>query len=219
MKPKMIHKKISQLKPYEKNPRNNEAAVEAVAESIKQNGFVQPIVIDQKNRICIGHTRFLAAQLLELQEVPVIVKEMTEADFMRLNIADNKTGELADWDDDLLKEMILDLDAIGDDLEIPGLDIEEIDSMIFSEVDAHEEARIKKEKEELNQSNKSVASKDSSGPQSKMVFFMTAKQMIEVDAKLGAIRKEHNLDTDSDALLFALKDFKGNPKVKRVTKE
>lgn len=90
---------LSDITPYENNPRNNEEAVEKVANSIKEFGFNQPIVVDKDNVIIVGHTRYLAAQELGLTEAPVIVAEnLSEEQARAYRLADNKTGELAGWD-------------------------------------------------------------------------------------------------------------------------
>ena len=94
---------IEKLTPYTENPRNiSDDAVEAVAKSIKEFGFNQPLLVDQSGRICVGHTRFLAAKKLKLDKVPVHRKVMTEQEFTAYNIADNKTGEFSSWNKPLL---------------------------------------------------------------------------------------------------------------------
>tara|TARA_Y100000310_G_scaffold243676_1_gene248225 strand:- start:8277 stop:8924 length:648 start_codon:yes stop_codon:yes gene_type:complete len=208
----MKHVPIEDLIPYDKNPRNNEKAIEAVAQSIDQNGFVQPIVINQDGVICIGHTRWLAAQMLELTEVPVIVKEMTSAEFIKLNIADNKVGELATWDDDLLGELIHELDGM-DDIEIPGMDMKELDDILFAEEKAEAAAAKKKAKDELNEVNQSESGKDA-GPTRKLVYIFSIKDANVIDGKLQAIMKEQKILTEAEALLYALKSFKGPKRVK-----
>ena len=84
---------VEELAPYDKNPRINEAAIDKVAVSIEAHGFNQPLVVDQNNRICVGHSRFYAAKRLDLDIVPVYKKEMTDAQFIAYNLADNKTNE------------------------------------------------------------------------------------------------------------------------------
>jgi ParB-like chromosome segregation protein Spo0J len=92
--------KLSQLKPYENNPRVNDHAVPAVMESIKKFGYQQPIVVDKDYIVIVGHTRLKA--LIELfgqdKEFPVIVaKDLTQKQIDAYRLADNKVGELADW--------------------------------------------------------------------------------------------------------------------------
>lgn len=107
---KIVELRTEQLIPYEKNPRKNDGAVESVANSIKEFGFVNPIIVNEKFVIIAGHTRLKAAKKLGLLKVPcVIVKGLTEEQEKALRIADNKTSELAEWDLDLLKAEIEDI--------------------------------------------------------------------------------------------------------------
>lgn len=111
---------LDDLKPYERNPRDNDKAVDAVAESIKQYGWQQPIVVDENREIVVGHTRYKAAQKLGMREAPVVVaRDLTEEQIKAYRLADNKTGEKATWDAKLLKLEIEDLQAL-DAGEIPG---------------------------------------------------------------------------------------------------
>ena len=94
---------VSKLTPYENNPRNNAPAVDAVAESIREFGFKQPIVIDKENVVVCGHTRLLAAKKLKLKKVPcVIADDLTEEQIRAYRLADNKVAELAGWNEELL---------------------------------------------------------------------------------------------------------------------
>ena len=89
---------ITSVKPYEKNPRFNDDAVDAVAKSIKEFGWQQPIVTDKDMTVICGHTRLKAAERLGLTEVPVIVADnLTPEQVKAYRLADNKTGELAEW--------------------------------------------------------------------------------------------------------------------------
>ena len=112
---KIINKKLDELKPYEKNPRFNDDAVEKVANSIKVFGFKVPIVIDKDGVIVAGHTRYKASIELGLEEVPCIVADdLTEEQVKAYRLADNKVAELSSWNTDLLsdelKDLALDLD-------------------------------------------------------------------------------------------------------------
>lgn len=94
----IITKHINEIKPYEKNPRNNDNAVQYVANSIKEFGFKVPIVIDKDGVIVAGHTRYKAAQQLGMTEVPcVVADDLTEEQVKAYRIADNKTAEAASW--------------------------------------------------------------------------------------------------------------------------
>ena len=103
----------SELRPYKQNPRNNDNAIAAVAESIKAFGFKVPIVIDRENVIVCGHTRLKAAQMLKLEKVPcVIADDLTDEQLRAFRLADNKTAELAEWDEARLALELDDLSTI-----------------------------------------------------------------------------------------------------------
>jgi ParB-like chromosome segregation protein Spo0J len=92
---------IETIKPYAHNPRDNDHAVEAVAASIREFGFRQPIVVDETGTIIAGHTRDKAARKLGLKQVPVhVATDLTPAQIKAYRLADNKTAEHADWDHD-----------------------------------------------------------------------------------------------------------------------
>ena len=94
---------IGDVVPYEKNPRLNDQAVDAVAGSIREFGFKVPIVVDSKGVVVSGHTRLKAAKALGLAEVPVIVADdLDDTKIKAFRLADNKVAELADWDESLL---------------------------------------------------------------------------------------------------------------------
>ena len=119
----IIEKSITEITPYEKNPRKNDEAVEYVANSIKEFGFKVPIVIDKNGVIVAGHTRYKAAQELGLEKLPcVIADDLTEEQVKAFRLADNKVGEVAEWDFDLLGE---ELDGIFDiDMSEFGFDLD-----------------------------------------------------------------------------------------------
>lgn len=108
--------KLTEIKPYGKNPRKNDGAVDAVAESIKQCGYCSPIVVDENYEVLAGHTRLKALKKLGREECEVVVKEgLTEEQKQKYRILDNKTGEFAEWDLDVLQEQLKDLDFEGFD--------------------------------------------------------------------------------------------------------
>lgn len=114
--------KTADLIPYENNPRRNDAAVEAVANSIREFGFKVPIVIDKNNVVVTGHTRLKAATLLGLKKVPCIrASDLKEDQIKAFRIADNKVAELSDWD---LGKLELELDDIDLDMSLFGLDFD-----------------------------------------------------------------------------------------------
>ena len=101
---KILDLPIKTIKPYKRNPRKNDQAVEYVANSIRQFGFKVPIVIDENYEIVCGHTRWKAAKVIGLETVPCIMADDLNEDQIRaFRLADNKTAEMADWDFDLLE--------------------------------------------------------------------------------------------------------------------
>lgn len=103
--------KLPEIKPYLNNPRKNDQAVDAVAESIQQCGYVAPIIVDENNVILAGHTRYKALKRLGYTEADVVVKAgLSEEQKRKYRLLDNKTNELAEWDYDLLEEELDGLD-------------------------------------------------------------------------------------------------------------
>lgn len=116
-----VIKNIDEIIPYINNPRDNEPAVDAVASSIKNFGFNQPIAIDSKNEIIAGHTRYKAAKKLDLKEVPcVIIDDLTDEEVRAYRLADNKVAEKATWNKELLAEELADLGNL--DMTLFGFD-------------------------------------------------------------------------------------------------
>ena len=127
-------KPLSQIFPYEHNPRINDAAVDVVAASIREFGFRQPIVVDEDGVIIVGHTRFKAAQDLGLEKVPVhVATGLTPAQIKAYRLADNKTSELAEWDYDLLPLELADLQTAGFDMDLLSFDERELTQILSGE--------------------------------------------------------------------------------------
>ena len=131
---KIEYVKTADLIPYANNPRKNDAAVDKVAESIREFGFKNPIIVDSNNEIIAGHTRLKAAEKLGMEEVPTIkAEDLTPEQVKAFRIADNKTHEFAEWDMDLLRE---ELDGVN---LFTGFDEDELreilDNVKFSEVE------------------------------------------------------------------------------------
>ena len=126
---------IESLQPYANNPRKlSDKAITKVANSIKEFGFRQPIVVDEKNIIVVGHTRYQAARKLGLDKVPVTqIKGLTPEQVNAYRIADNKTNEYADWDDDLLALELKELEHKDFDLDLTGYEKSELDKILFEE--------------------------------------------------------------------------------------
>ena len=127
---KIVQMKISDVHPYEKNPRLNDNAVEPVAKSIAEFGFRSPIVVDKDHVIICGHTRLKAAQRLGLETVPVhVAADLTPEQTKALRLVDNRTGELAKWDLELLGLEMQDLEQMNfkmDDYAFSDLELSQI---------------------------------------------------------------------------------------------
>ena len=127
---KIENRAVDAIRPYENNPRKNDHAVDPVAKSIKEFGFRQPIVVDADGVIIIGHTRLLAAKQLGLEKVPVhVARDLSAEQIRALRIADNKTGEFAEWNDKLLEVEFRDLLDCGYDIELTGFSQSELDEI------------------------------------------------------------------------------------------
>lgn len=141
----IIQMDVDKIKPYDRNPRINTRAVPAVKNSIKQFGFKYPIVVDENNVIISGHTRRLAAIDLGMKTVPVIVAADLDDEKKRaLRLADNKTSELAEWDEDLLNVELTDI--IGLDMTDFGFESEQEvpnENVVEDEYEEPEELEIK----------------------------------------------------------------------------
>ena len=129
----IVYKNINELQPYKNNPRNNNEAVEYVANSIKEFGFKVPIVLDKNNEIIAGHTRLEASKKLGLKEVPcIIADDLTEEQVKAFRLADNKVSEIAEWKFDLLDEElnnILDIDMSEFGFEETEIDWENVEDL------------------------------------------------------------------------------------------
>jgi DNA modification methylase len=118
---------IASIRPYDRNPRVNDQAVDAVAASIREFGFRQPIVVDAEGVIIVGHTRYKAALKLGLEKVPVhVATGLTPAQVKAYRLADNQTASLSQWDYDLLPLELAELQNTNIDLDVTGFSAEEI---------------------------------------------------------------------------------------------
>lgn len=128
----IVIKNLKDIKPYLKNPRKNDKAVDYVANSIKEFGFKVPVVIDKNNVIVAGHTRYKASKKLKLNEIPcIIADDLSEEQINAFRLADNKVSEFAEWDFELLNgelSNIIDLNMLdfGFDTELIDMDEPEI---------------------------------------------------------------------------------------------
>ena len=144
----IIYKNIDNIKPYPNNPRNNDNAVDAVAASIEEFGFKQPIIIDANSEIIAGHTRLKAAKKLGYEDVPcILADDLTPEQVKAYRLADNKVAELATWDFETLDSELLDIKDI--DMETFGfidtnIDEADIDAYFKDSTNAGSEKELKK---------------------------------------------------------------------------
>lgn len=125
-----------ELIPYEKNPRDNRAAIDAIELSIEEYGFTNPILVNEEKVILAGHTRREAAILAGLEKVPYIVVDgLTEAQQKAYRLADNKLSELSIWDEDLLKEELEDLLDEDYDISLTGFSDVDLTDILKDEED------------------------------------------------------------------------------------
>lgn len=125
-----------ELIPYEKNPRDNRAALDAIELSIEEYGFTNPILVNEEKVILAGHTRREAAILAGLEKVPYIVVDgLTEAQQKAYRLADNKLSELSIWDEDLLKEELEDLLDEDYDISLTGFSDVDLTDFLKDEED------------------------------------------------------------------------------------
>lgn len=123
----IIDKPIDELIPYANNPRHNDDAVFAVANSISQFGFKVPVIVDKENVLVCGHTRYKAAQKLGLKTIPcIIADDLTPEQINAFRLADNKTAELADWDMSKLEE---ELQGLSNDFDMEDFGFKELETL------------------------------------------------------------------------------------------
>jgi len=122
---KIVYRKLDELVPYARNPRDTREAVDKVAASIQAFGFLVPIIIDKDNVIVAGHTRLLAARKLGLKEVPTTTAEdLTDDQIKAFRLVDNRVAEMAIWDLPLLTEA---MEEIGDEIDMEAFGFENIE--------------------------------------------------------------------------------------------
>lgn len=127
--------KVADLIPYARNSRtHSEEQVTKIAASIKEFGFLNPVITDGENGIIAGHGRIMAAQKLGIEEVPTVeASHLTEAQKRAYIIADNRLALDAGWDDEMLRVEFAELEELGFDLELTGFELDEIAELTFEE--------------------------------------------------------------------------------------
>lgn len=129
----IIDKNIEQIKQYKNNPKlHSKHQIKQIADSIKEFGFVNPVLLDENEEIIAGHGRFMAAQLLNMTTIPTItLSHLSDSQKRLYRIADNKLTELGKWDITALEIEIKELESLNLDLELTGFETEEIDNLIL----------------------------------------------------------------------------------------
>ncbi len=126
---------LNSIRPYEKNPRLNDKAVDAVAASLKEFGFRQPVVVDSDGIIIAGHTRWKAAKKLGITKIPVhIATDLSPEQVKAYRLADNKTGEIAEWDFEILPIELAELQNSGFDMSILAFGEKELTQLLNVEL-------------------------------------------------------------------------------------
>src|SRR5262245_40385949 len=122
---------VDDVIPYDRNPRDNDGAVDAVVASLREFGFRQPVVVDREGIVVVGHTRLKAAKKLGLKEVPVhVAEDLTSEQARAYRIADNQTASIADWDLDLLPVELAELHDADFDLSLLGFSPDDLNKYL-----------------------------------------------------------------------------------------
>lgn len=152
----IVYKEINELKPYENNSRtHDESQIKQICESIKEYGWTNPVLIDEKGMIIAGHGRVEAGKKLDIKEVPCIVLSgLTDAQKKAYVIADNKMALNAGWDFNLLSLELENLKELDFDLELTGFSADEIDGLLSTNEDIenndYEEQDLKENNTQLH---------------------------------------------------------------------
>lgn len=159
---------VDDLKAYERNARtHSDEQIKQVAESIKEFGFTNPVLIDENNELIAGHGRTLAAKSIGMKEVPAIrLKGLTDAQKKALRIADNQLALNSRWDEELLRIELGELQDVDFNLDVMGFSEEELDALLLAEIPAQIE------------NDETV---DDESPQSQLVFKVTCETRDELE--------------------------------------
>lgn len=185
---------IEQIKPYKNNPREIPIeAVDSVKKSIQEFGNNQPIVIDQNNVIVVGHTRWRALKNLGKKKAYVIKKDFNNSESIAYRIMDNRSGETAKWEKNLLKQEIETLQENDFNLDLTGLNFDEIEKYLETEP-------------VFNPPNNMIAdfnTDEIKAPTStvKMVqLYFTTEQALQFRKMIEDLQKEYNKENATDTV-------------------
>lgn len=185
---------IDKVTPYENNPRKNDEAAIVTANSIKEFGWQQPIVVDENGIVIAGHTRLKAAKKLKLDKVPVTVaNNLTDEQVKAYRLADNKTGELAEWESKMLDEELNEI--LNIDMEQFGFEPEEDE-----EIEEEPEVEFS---QELNEENNYIVLKfDNSVDWQQVITIFDVKPVQDTNTKM--VRKGVGRVLDGSKLVNGL---------------
>ena len=191
----MHNVKIEDIKPYKKNAKKHDnTQVERIAQSIKEYGFAQPIVVDKNLEIIVGHGRYEAAKSLGLEEVPVITLEnLTPEQVKAYRITDNKLNE-SDWNVDLLLEELRDL-SVSFDISSIGFDMSILDDPSVRGADSTEKGNMESY---LGNTIKQI------------VLYFEEKEYEDVLNRFNSLRDVEELASNTEAVMFLLKFYEDN---------
>jgi hypothetical protein len=183
---------INEIKPYKNNPREiSNEAIEKVANSIKEFGNNQPIVVDQNNIIVVGHTRWKALKQLGKEKAFIIKKEFPKNKAIAYRIMDNRSGEQSKWENKLLKEELSVLSNEEFDLDLTGFDAEELDQYFFKD-------------EKIIETNIDTSFDGSINDVKMVQLFFNPEDEIKFKTAVEKIQKKYNLENISDSVIKAV---------------
>ncbi len=198
----IIQTDIEKVIPYQNNPRKNQS-IEKVSRSIKDFGFQQPIVVDKKMVVIVGHTRLLGAKKLGLKQVPVVIADLSDTKAKAYRIADNRVNEDSGWDNKLLQDELNKLLDFDIDLNITGFSNDELDSLF-----AKEEVSFTDPIGEIVQDDNHLLN------DVKMIqLFYEPENEKKFREIIEKVREQHNIDNISDAVLHCVFKEEKNLKV------
>ena len=193
----VILKKVDDLIPYYQNPRIiSDKAIKECAKSIKNHGMRQVISIDSNNIIIAGHTRLLACKSLGISEVPCVVYDDTQEKIDAYRLADNKVGELTQWEDNFLQQELKKLEDLQ--IEVAGFNLQDDDA--FNSFDDLIDKDIK-----LDEAGYSAKELTNQVP---IIFYMEEEERKAVMDCIEIIRRDLHLDTKTQALMELVRRYK-----------
>lgn len=200
---------IKDITPYANNPRNNARSLPKVKASIKEFGFKQPIVVDKENVIIVGHTRYQASLDLGLKKVPVVVaSDLTNAQVKAYRIADNRVAQDSEWDIDLLKLELGEIDKSNIASDITGFSKAEIESLNLDTVNVTGGlTEISNESENNEDTIYEGVADELSDDYVNINFTMKLSERKKVFNIINLIKTKEGYATSSEALIKLCNDY------------